>query len=379
MSLYLLCGAVAVVWILITFRLILAMKRVGRLDRLSAGRPRPDKISVIIPARNEEKDLAASLRSILDQEGVDLEIIVVNDHSTDGTEEILEALAGTEPRIKVIHDPPLQNGWLGKCNAMQAGSSFAVGDYLLFSDADIIHDPKLFVTARQLMDDEGYDLLSFFPLFVIEPFWEHVIMPMYFFGFAKVYSSQGLEDPRSPEAVAAGAFMLVKTQVFQSIGGFEPIRSEMADDVALARVIKKHGGRVGFRLAPEWLRVRLFKNNHEAFWGTTKNVLMAVEGQIWLALPLIVLTALIFWTPVYTLAAGILESNPLFISLGLLLYVLQYASLFLTRRVMSFSPLKLLFFPLVVIVVFFCVSRAFYYYMVKGAVIWRGRMVRIRE
>ena len=80
----------------------------------------------------------------------------------------------------------------------------------------------------------------------------------------------------------------VKKAVFQSVGGFEPIRGEMGDDVAFARLLKSHRFRTGFRFAPSLLKVNMFKNNRDAFWGTTKNVLMAVEEQVWLAIPLMI-------------------------------------------------------------------------------------------
>ena len=109
-------------------------------------------MSVIIPARNEEQDLAEALASVLSQQDVELEVIVVNDHSSDRTGAIADTLAAADARVTVIHDPELPPGWLGKCNAMQKAVAVASGDMLLFTDADIMHDPRCFVTALAEME-----------------------------------------------------------------------------------------------------------------------------------------------------------------------------------------------------------------------------------
>jgi len=171
-------------------------------------------------------------------------------------------------------------GWLGKSNAMQHGVARESGDYLLFTDADILHAPNCFATVLHEMQRNSYDFISLFPRCYNESLWENVNIPIYFFGVAKLLATPGLEDPDSDQAVGTGALMLVKTQVFRDIGGFEAIRGEMFDDVALARLLKRKRYRVGYRFAPECVHVRLFKSNRDAFWGNTKNILSAVEGAM---------------------------------------------------------------------------------------------------
>ena len=185
------------------------------------------------------------------------------------------------------------------------------------------------------------------------------------------------EDPDSPHALASGALMLVRARAFHDIGGFQQIKGEMLDDVALARILKKQGYRVAYRIAPECLRVRLFKNSYDAFWGTTKNILVAVEGQPWLAIPLIIAGILQNWTPLFAAALGVLNLNGLLLFAGVTAYGIQYFSFFTVRRLASFHPLKLLFFPLSAIVATCCISRALYYY-VKGSIFWRGREIRVK-
>ena len=364
-------------WLAITLKSVLAQKRIHWLSPSFAPVHEKKIISVIIPARNEEQDIASSLRSVLNQEGVDLEVIVVNDHSTDRTGEIVDDIARSDSRIKVIHNPPLNQGWLGKCNAMQFGAAEATGDYLLFTDADIIHSPGCFATVLNVMHEEAYDFISLLPFLKNHSFLENVNMPIYFFGVAKLLAIQGLEDPDSANAVASGALMLIKTQVFQDIGGFQDVKGEMLDDVGLARLLKTQNYRVGYRLAPECLQVRLFKNNRDAFWGTTKNILVAVEGRLWLAIPLIILGVVQNLAPLFAVALGLLKNNGPLLLIGMATYGIQYFSFFFVRRLFLFHPLKLLFFPLVAIVATCCIVRALISHA-KGAIFWRGREIKVR-
>ena len=376
-TLLIICVIVTLYWSAITLKCVLAQKRIHWLSSSTAPVHETRKISVIIPARDEENDIAASLHSVLNQKGVELEVIVVNDHSTDRTGEIVDEIVRSDPRVKVIHHPPLIEGWLGKCNAMQQGTAEVSGDYLLFSDADIIHTPGCFATVLNVMQENAYDFISVLPLFDNQSFWENVNMPIYFFGVAKLLATPGLEDPDSPNAVASGALMLIKTQVFQDIGGFESVKDQMADDIGLARLLKARYYRVGYRLAPECLEVRLFKNNRDAFWGTTKNILLAAEGHLWLAIPLIILGILQNWTPLLSVAAGVWHANGLLLLVGIVSYGIQYLSFFSVRRLLRFHPLKLLFFPLAVIVATCCILRALLYHA-KGAIFWRGREIKVR-
>ncbi|MFC1859605.1 glycosyltransferase family 2 protein [Thermodesulfobacteriota bacterium] len=339
--------------------------------------PLSPKISVIIPARNEEHDVAAALRSVLNQQGVDLEVIVVNDHSTDGTGTLVEEIARSNSRLTVLHDPPLRPGWLGKCNAMQYGAEKATGDYLVFTDADILHAPACFASSFTVMQHHAYDLFSFSPLWANESLWEHVNMPIYFVGFIKLLALPGLDDPASPNALATGAFMLISAKVFHENGGFESVKGDMFDDVGLARVLKARQYRVSYWFAPECSRVRLFKNAYDAFWGPTKNILGAVEGHIGLAFPLILFGTVQYWTPVVAVITGCLTGSPLLVAGGLSTYLLQYLSFFSIRRIFHFHPLKLLCFPLVVISATCCILRAVFYQR-KGAILWRGRAIKVK-
>jgi chlorobactene glucosyltransferase len=335
------------------------------------------KISVIIPARNEGQDIVATVHSVLQQQGVDLEMIVVNDHSTDRTGALVEAIVREDSQVTVLHDPPMQSGWLGKANAMQYGAAKATGEYLVFTDADVLHAPLCFASALAVMQHRRYDFFSFSPRWLHESVWEHVNIPIYLTGFLKFLSLPGLDDPASPHAIATGAFMAIKAAVFHETGGFECVKGDMFDDVGLARSLKANRYRVSYWLAPRCSQVRLFKNASDAFWGTTKNILGAVEGHAGLALPLILVAIIQYWTPLYAVIVGSLTGSPLLIIIGLSTSLLQYLSFFSIRRLFKFHPLKLVCFPLVVVVSTCCIVRAVWHQR-KGSIFWRGRTIRVK-
>ena len=173
---------------------------------------------------------------------------------------------------------------------------------------------------------------------------ENIILPSLVGGIA-MFATPGIEDPGSPDALAAGAFLMVRSRVFHDLGGFEPIKHEMLDDVALARLFKRNGFRVGFRLAPEFLSVRLYKGNRHAFWGMTKNILEGLGGRLWLAPAVVLLPVFVFWTPLYCAVAGAVEGDPLLVAAGRGHLWASVCDDLVGRRPLSVSPRQGAFVP----------------------------------
>jgi chlorobactene glucosyltransferase len=344
---------------------------------LASGKP-ATKVTVIVPARNEEQDLAAALESILQQTDVTLEVIVVDDHSTDRTGMIAAAAARADPRVQVIQQPPLPPGWLGKQNAMQQAAVQGSGAYLLLTDADILHQPACLALALTEMAQHKLDFLSLLPLVRCGSLWENVLTPGFAWGIMTRFARPGFRDGTGADAYAAGAFMLVRRDAFQAIGGFEAIKADMCDDIGLARRLKKHGYHVGVRAGPHLLQVRLFKSAADAFWGPTKNILSRLHGRIWLAPPLLFWPLAVFWTPMAAIVAGACEGHATVFLAGCAAYGALYVSLWPSRSLFRFHPLKALFFPLLVISLWCCLLRALYHYAVRRSIVWRGRAVKVR-
>jgi chlorobactene glucosyltransferase len=372
------CLGVTLLSAAVAGRLVLASKRIHWHPRLAEVRDQAGPLTVIIPARNEGQDLGAALQSLLAQTGVNLEVIVVNDHSTDRTGPIADAAARADRRVRVIHDPPLPPGWLGKCNAMHRAAAVASGDYLLFTDGDIRHHPRCLATALREREQHRLDFLSLIPLMECVSLWESVLTPGFAWGIMPRFATPGLRDGTAADAYAAGAFMLVRRAAFEAVAGFEGIQADVCDDIALARRLKKGGYRVGFRAAPELLQVRLFKSGSDAFWGPTKNVLSVLRGRLWLAPAVLLGTLVVFWTSLVGVAVGAWQGKPALLLAGGVAYAVQYASLWPSRWLFRFHPAGALLFPLAVLSLWCCLARALYHHAVRGTVLWRGRAVKVR-
>lgn len=368
------CAIALTVWLATMGKMLLvrqSLRPLGSQTRNSG----TGKVDIIVPARNEERDIGTALNSLLAQQGVDLRLLVVNDHSSDSTGAIIAAIAQRDRRVQAIQNPTLRPGWFGKVNAMQSAAQRAQGDYLLFTDADVVHAPGLLQSAITELENGNYDFMTLVPRFEMRTFWENVDLPMIFSGLAML-ASTSLEDPNKPDAVGGGAFMLVRRAVFENVGGFEPIRSEMVDDVALARLIKANGYKVGIRTADDRLRVEMFKTNRDAFLAPTKNILVVGGRHPWIAAPAALAALVLYTAPVLATALGLLQANAALGLTGFGTYAIQYFSFYLGRPTFDFHPLKTLAYPLAALVIVTCTARALYFYYVKGAVAWRGRVLK---
>lgn len=236
------------------------------------------QVSVIVPARNEEASIGSCLESLFSQAGIDFEIIVVDDHSTDRTREIAESFS----KVRVIEAASLPTGWTGKNNAVATGAREARGEWLLFTDADTMHTPGSLARAITEAKDNKADLLSYSPEQIAVTFWEMAILPVVFAELARQYPPSKVSDPNSPEAAANGQYILIRREVYDSIGGHAAVASEILEDVALARLVKASGQKIRFRYS-ESVRTRMYRNFTQLREGWTKNLALLFPNPGWLA------------------------------------------------------------------------------------------------
>jgi hypothetical protein len=375
-SLVIISLAWAVISVALGVAFLATLRQLGTLTAVKQPSESQPTVSVVVPARNEERDLATALRSLLAQEGVQTQIIVVNDHSSDRTGEIADSIAESDGRITVIHNPPLVPGWLGKANAMEQGAKLATGEFVVLTDADVIHQPLCFASAIAEFERKQLDLLSLCPTFEAESFWENVLLPHVMIAGIVQFFRHPVNESKSADGAAAGAFILMRRQLLDRMGGLACVKSEFLDDVALARAVKRQGFDTRFKLAPGLLKVRLFKGNRDAFWGLTKNILGAVE-QIWMAVPAMFLPLVVYWVPLLAVFVGLLEAKPLLVASGGLAYAVQLALLIPASRICKIRWPKAIFFPLAAVPVLCCFTKALYHRLISGSVAWRGRVIAV--
>jgi cellulose synthase/poly-beta-1,6-N-acetylglucosamine synthase-like glycosyltransferase len=223
-------------------------------------------VSVIVPARNEEACLAECLRSLIGQPGSDHEVIVVDDHSTDGTRAIAESFA-----VRVFEADPLRPGWNGKCNAAWSGAKVAKGKWLLFTDADTRHQPDSI--AQGLREANACDaaLLSYSPKQEVHSLAERALMPVIFAELAATYRPKDVCDPNSPVAAANGQYLLIRRDVYDAVGGHAAVAGAILEDVELAKLVKLAGYRLLFRMS-DVVSTRMYRSFPQLWEGWTKNL-----------------------------------------------------------------------------------------------------------
>jgi len=236
-------------------------------------------VSIIVPACNEVACLGACLESLLAQQGVDFETIVVDDASTDGTRAIAQSFAG----VRVISPGPLIAGCSGKCNAVQAGADVARGEWLLFTDADTVHLPGSLARALREAREHHADLLSYSPAQEVHGVLERALMTVIFAELATTYRPKDVSDPSSPVAAANGQFLLISREAYNAVGGHGAVSRTLLEDVALAQAVKNSGRRIYFRYGGDMVRTRMYRNLPALWEGWTKNLALLFPQTLRLA------------------------------------------------------------------------------------------------
>jgi glycosyltransferase involved in cell wall biosynthesis len=251
------------------------------------------RLSVIVPARNEAAVLGECLRSLVGQSdvgfalGAEWELIVVDDDSTDRTRAIAQAASAGREGVTVLSAPRLdqsdRGGFTGKTNACWAGAQRARGAWLLFTDADTVHEHGDLSRALHEAKKYGVALLSYSPRQIVEGFWQRAVMPLVFSELASVYPPKKVSDPASRVAAANGQFLLVEREAYFAVGGHRVVGQEILEDVALARKIKRARHAIRFRYAPDALSARMYRSLPEMVEGWTKNLALLLPSAVLVA------------------------------------------------------------------------------------------------
>lgn len=253
--------------------------------------PTSPRVSLLIPARNEERNLRACLDSARALEWPDLEIVVVDDHSTDATGRIAAEAAAADRRVRALSAPDKPDGWMGKSWALHTAAAAATGTWLLLVDADVTLHPRALAQALAWAMQEKARMLSGFGHLILGSFWEKVVMPVIGGMIIGGNPLDEVNDPEHARVLANGQFILVERAAYDEIGGHEKVRGEIIDDVALAREAKKR--KIPYRMVfcRELFRTRMYTSFGEIWRGWTKNVYAGLGYRWWVALVVVALTA----------------------------------------------------------------------------------------
>ena len=335
----------------------------------------PQRVSIIVAARNEQRNIRDAITSLLNLTYPNYELIVVDDRSEDDTGKILEELATETSRLKVIHIEDLPPGWLGKNHALWVGSQNASGELLLFTDADIFMESTVLSRAVNFMDENRLDHLAATP---------SMSMPTTFLGmfgaafivifslFARPWKAR---DPKSRFHIGIGAFNMVKTEVYRKVGGHETIRLRPDDDIKLGKIIKRAGFRQDAAYAPEFLVVEWYTSIGDVIRGLEKNAFSGADYNIPLVLagvlfhticsvwPFVAIFILSGWTQLIYLAIVLL----------ILLTVADSARFHHSRSWYAIG------YPLTVTLFVYILLRTMVLNIFQGGIRWRGTFYPLKE
>lgn len=263
-------------------------------------------VSILIPARNEGRNIAACLRSVLNQTYPSFEILVYDDGSTDETAGMVEQMAREDFRLRLFRGKELPEGWLGKCFACRELAGKARGEILLFTDADTVHAPQALEAALACLEADGAGLLSVITRLETEGFWEKLILPLVPF-IALTYLPFFLAARFKSDKLAMGngQFMMFRRSVYESIGGHEAVKNALVEDVWLARRVKKAGFSVSMRDASGAVSCRMYRGAREIWQGFSKNLFPAFDYSAAGFSAILLFQILAYVAPYGFVAAGI--------------------------------------------------------------------------
>ncbi|MDH3442784.1 MAG: glycosyltransferase [Deltaproteobacteria bacterium] len=365
-----LCAA----WVLGLGYLMRALKRLPVFNRQFAPAPhRWPLLSVIIPACNEAAHLESAVATLKRQDYPNLEIILVNDRSTDGTGEVIDGLADADPRIRAVHVMVLPDGWLGKVHALQRGVEIATGEWLLFTDADIHFSPGALRRAIALVLNQGADHLALIPRTVHSGFWLEVAVRTFGLMFLLTTRAANVNQAESRAFVGIGAFNLVNATIFSRTPGFEWLRLETGDDVGLGMMIKLAGGSSRFAIAYDDLSVRWYDSVPAMFKGLEKNLFgPGSHYRWWLMLLQVVIIWALVAAPIVALMFGVvLGSAPLWTAGAAAMAMHIMFSLFSYYESRAEIP-SLLLFPAGLLLISLMMIRAGFQCIRNNGIDWRG-------
>jgi cellulose synthase/poly-beta-1,6-N-acetylglucosamine synthase-like glycosyltransferase len=243
------------------------------------------ELTVIVPARNEEDCLGACLQSLVSQSedifelGKDWELIVVDDHSTDRTAEIARGFAG----VTVMKAGALEQGWTGKANAIWTAARQARGRWLLFTDADTIHEPGNLHRAMHEAMKHKVGMLSYSPRQVVSGLAQRSVMPLVFCELSLAYPPDQVSNPQARIAAANGQFLLVEREAYRRLGGHASVADKVLEDVELAFLAKRRKVGLRFRYAEDAVASRMYRSTAAMIEGWTKNLALLFDNSLALA------------------------------------------------------------------------------------------------
>ncbi len=344
---------------------------------------RVPRVSIVVPARNEAEHIGAALTSLLQLDYPDYEVIVVDDRSDDATGEILDRLQEEwrergeklHHRLKVMHIRELPPGWLGKTHAMWQAGKQATGDWILFTDADVVYRPGALRRAVVFAERERADHCVLFPTMVMRSPGERMMIGFFQSQFVFARRPWKVADPKSRDAIGVGAFNMIRREVYERIGTYERMRLEILDDMRLGELVKQEGFRQRVAFGRDLLRLRWVFGAGGMVQNLTKNGFAILKFNAWFAVLAVCGNLLVNAGPFVGAVIAVGWAKAGFIAalaaIGLIYVGMSWHS--------DISPVYVVLHPFGAVVFCYALARSAVLTVSRGGVEWRGTFYSLDE
>lgn len=352
-------------------------------DRNPAAPSGNPRVTIVVPARNEEASVGQALSQLLALDYENYQVIAVDDRSTDRTGEIMDNLAtcsdgGARPsnvQLRVLHIKGLPRGWMGKAHAMWSAAKLSTADWILFTDADVMFRPDCLRRAIAYAEAERADHLVLFPRTIMKHPGEKMMLAFFQLMFVFGHRPWKVADPKAKDHIGVGAFNLVRRKVYEAVGTYEALRFEVVDDMKLGKLIKNAGFRQRNVLGEDLLELHWAQGALGVVRNLTKNFFAVMSFQAWRAIGFCVAAAFINIMPF----AGVFLAHgpariPYAVALGCLFFLYFGMSLFSDVR-----PWYVLLHPLGTLLFIYTMLRSMAFALRNHGVEWRGTMYPLDE
>ncbi len=332
-------------------------------------------VSIVVAARNEQRDIEVALRSLLSLDYCNLEIIVVDDRSTDDTGKILDRLAEGNSRLLIQHVVDLPSGWIGKNHALYSGARVARGDLLLFTDADVVMEVTTLRRAVTYLLENNLDHPALAPRIDVPSRMLQAFVVLFLNLFVLYIRPWRISDPNSSAHVGIGAFNLVRKTAYQEVGTHRTIALRPDDDLKLGKIIKQQGFRQDIVDGIELVRVPWYASVAELVSGMEKNAFSGVEYSVFAVIGISVLLLVFMIWPF--VAVVILSGLPRFFYI--IVIALLWTQAWLAARSARMPWQAVVLCPLAALLLIWIQWRAMCLTYVRGGIVWRDTLYPLSE
>lgn len=336
------------------------------------------RVSIIVPACNEEETIEQGLTQLLNLDYENYEVIAVNDRSTDRTAEIIDRVAKSDRahgRLSVVHVTELPSGWLGKTHAMWTASEQATGDWLLFTDADVLFKPDALRRALTYAEAEPADHMVLFPRMIMKQVGEKMMIAFFQTLFMFGHRPWKVAEPDTDDHMGVGAFNLIRRRVYDAVGTYKALRMEVLDDMKLGKVVKKAGYAQRNVFGADLISIRWAKGAMGVVRNLTKNFFAIMSFQWWRAVATCVTLLFLNLVPFIGIALAHGWAR--------LPYAIAVVSMFLVYVGMSMhssiEPYYFVLHPVSTLLFAYTMFRSMFLTLSSGGVTWRGTFYPLEE